>query len=88
MTASAFRPLYHSVMQAAIRADGVRGSVVRIVTHNPQTDRYQVYLAKGGQIGRRLAVGSGTQQTALMAGCAAYYEIDKPHLWRQKRKEA
>ena len=85
MTASPFRPLYRRVVKSAIRAYGVRGRVVRIVTHNPDTDRYQVYLANGGQIGKRLAVGRGTQQTALRAGCAAWWEIDKPHLWRQKR---
>ena len=85
MIDSPWRPLYRRVVQAAIRADGVRGRVVRIVTHNPDTDRYQVYLAQGGQIGRRMAVGYGTPDHALLAGCADMYEIDKPHLWRQKR---
>ena len=85
MTASPWRPLYRHIVQTAIRSDGARGRVVRIVTHNPQNGRYYVYRARGGQLGRRLAKGTGTQQTALLHGCAAGWAMDMPGVWKKTK---
>lgn len=88
MTARPWKTISPVTLRAAIVTEGTHPKVCRFVTHNVMADRYAVYVARGGQCGKRLAVGRGTQMTALRAGCAEYYEIDKPHLWRQKRKEA
>jgi hypothetical protein len=83
MTASPWRPLYRRIVQSAIRSDGARGRVVRIVTHNPQNDRYYVYWASGGVIGKLLAKGIGTQQTALLHGCAEVWCLNMPGVWKK-----
>jgi hypothetical protein len=70
-------------VRAAIVTEGTHSKVCRFVTHNVMADRYAVYQARGGRCGKLLATGRGTQQTALLAGCADRYEIDKPHLWRK-----
>ncbi len=85
MTASPWRPLYKQIVQSAIRSDGVRGHIVRIVTHNPQTDRYYVYRAIRGVIGKRLAKGIGTQQTALLHGCAEVWCLNMPGVWKKTK---
>ena len=85
MTAKPWRPLYRQIVQSAIRSDGARGHVVRIVTHNPQTGRYYVYRALGGVIGKLLAKGIGTQQTALLHGCAAGWAMDMPGVWKKAK---
>jgi hypothetical protein len=85
MTAKPWRPLYRRIVQSAIRSNGVRGHIVRIVTHNPQNDRYYVYRARGGVIGKLLAKGIGTQQTSLLHGCAKGWCLNMPGVWKKTK---
>ena len=84
MTAKPWRVIRPNVIRAAIETGGTHSRIVRYVTHNVMADSYAVYKAKRGRLVRKLATGAGSMEDAITAGCAAYYEIDKPHLWRQK----
>ena len=85
MTAKPFRPAVRGIMRAAIWTGGAHSRVCRCVKYDTRTGSYAVYLASGGRLGRRLVQGQGSQADALLAGCADYYDIGRPHLWRQKR---
>ena len=84
MTAKPWKQISAVTLRAAIVTGGTHSRIVRYVTHNVMADSYAVYKAKRGRLVRKLATGAGSPQDAITAGCAAYYEIDKPHLWRQK----
>jgi hypothetical protein len=70
-------------MQAAIVTGGTHSKVVRYVTYRPQDTRYAVHIARRGQLGRKLATGTGTPDEALLHGCAELWCINMPGVWKR-----
>lgn len=83
MTARPWKNISAVTMRAAIVTEGTHPKVVRFVTYNVMADRYAVHIAKRGQLGRKLATGSGTPDEALLHGCADGWCINMPGVWKR-----
>jgi hypothetical protein len=73
-------------LRAAVLTSGPKPRICRFVEYDEANRRYAVYAAKGGRSVKELAWAYGSQDQALLAGCAPMRFIDKPHLWRQRIK--
>jgi hypothetical protein len=69
-------------LRAAVWGAGTHSRVVRYVVYRPD-GRYAIHRAIQGRLGRRLAVGRGTQEDALKHGCAEGWALDMPGVWKR-----
>jgi hypothetical protein len=84
MTAKPFKPAVRGIMRAAIWTGGAHSRVCRCVKYDTRTASYAVYRAIGGRLGRRLVQGQGSPADALLHGCAVFWAIDMPGVWKTK----
>ena len=82
MTAKPFMPC-GSYLRAAIVTGGTHSRVCRFVKYYQHVGAYAVYVARRGRLGRRLVLAQGTPADALLHGCAQFWCLNMPGVWKK-----